>query len=98
MQEPAIGARVLVRPHPNIRVQEHGNIPGRIMADAWNERVWDEWLHRRFRTGEIMVKPVEDVPGDEDEPTGPIPTPAVPAEPAPVPAPEPEAPVAAAKE
>lgn len=58
MKEPAIGERCLVRPMPNLRVQEHGNIAGRCMADAWTERIWDEWLHKRFSSGEIMVKPL----------------------------------------
>lgn len=59
MHEPAIGDRVLVRPHSNIRVQSHAFIPGRLMPDEWHERVWDEWLHVRYCTGEIMWKPLE---------------------------------------
>jgi len=58
MKAPAIGERCLARPMPNLRVQEHAHIAGRIMPDEWTERVYDDWLHKRFSSGEIMVKPL----------------------------------------
>jgi hypothetical protein len=67
MHEPAIGERVLVRPHSNIRVQSHAYIPGRLMPNEWHERVWDDWLHVRFSAGEIMVKRVEAQAAKDEE-------------------------------
>lgn len=64
MAEPMFGDLVLVRPRKGLRVQEHANIAGRIMPDAWQERLWDDWLHRRYMTGEIeiMERPEEPAP------------------------------------
>ncbi len=67
MMEPSFGDEVLVKPsHENLRVQEHGSIPGRIMANEWSLRLWDDWLHRRFVSGEITIK-YPDAPPAEDK-------------------------------
>lgn len=64
MLEPSFGDRVLVRPRKGLRVQEHEQIFGRFMPEDWQERLWDEWLHRRFRDGSIEFMPA---PAEKDE-------------------------------
>lgn len=62
MIEPAFGDRVQVRPRAGLRVQEHGTIAGRFMPDEWVDRVWDDWLHRRWQTGEILIRAIPEPP------------------------------------
>lgn len=73
MNEPAIGAWVLVRPRAGLRVQRHHEMFGQFLPDGeWSPVAWSDWWHCRLGDGSIEWKPQEAV-SSAPAPAAPLP-------------------------